>query len=256
MILGVTILINEVWKDVTLDKFKPYYQVSNTGNVRNKITGRFLKHIPDSRGYLKVALTLNLPYKKNTTVGIHRLVAYTFIPNDDPLNKTTVNHIDYDKTNNCVDNLEWMSVSDNVKDSYITKHHKPGAGVNANSSKYSETDIRRVCELLEIGESPKNISIQTGVPKNIIGHIKAKNIWTSISKEYNIKKPNKRNKFDYLYSDIDRLIDVGLSWKEIRKTLRLPKSKPIRDLIVFRIKKSRSSTTIENKPLVIKLGGF
>ena len=244
-------MVKEIWSDFNHSKFKPYYQVSNTGRVRNKITNKYLKLRHDNRGYVKVALSLNLPYKKNTQIGVHRLVALTYIPNDDPENKTTVNHKDYDKDNNCVENLEWMSNSNNVKDSYTTKHHVMGRGVNANSSKYTEDQIVLVCELLQQKKTPKQISVLTDVPENIIGHIKAGKIWSDISNNYNIPKPEKRNKYEYLYDDIDDLILKGYNWKDIRKKLNLPKDKPTRDLIFRRIKKvSSSSTTIEQNLII------
>lgn len=51
-------------------------------------------------------------------VKIHRLVADAFISNDDPINKITINHIDGNRANNKVDNLEWASYSENEKHSY------------------------------------------------------------------------------------------------------------------------------------------
>lgn len=244
-------MVKEQWCDFTNSKFKPYYQVSNTGKVRNKITKRYLKQRHDNRGYVKVALSLNLPYKKNTQIGVHRLVALTYIPNDDPVNKTTVNHKDYDKDNNCVENLEWMSNSDNVKESYATNHHVMGRGENSNSSKYTKDQIVSVCELLQQQKTPKEISVLTNVPENIIGHIKAGNIWTDVSMNYNIPKPKKRNRYEYLYDKIDNLILKGYTWKDIRKELNLPKDKPTRDLIFRRIKKvSSSSTTIEQNLVI------
>ena len=241
--------MNEIWKDVTISKFKPYYQVSNTGKVRNKHTNRFLKQFKDNRGYLKVAMSLAGHRKKNTSVSVHRLVALTYIPNEDPYIKTTVNHKDYDKTHNSVDNLEWMSNSDNVKDAYKTNHHIMGKGVSANSSKYTEKQVRDVCKLLEKGETPKHITTLTGIPENVVGHIKARKIWTSVSEDYNFELPKKRNIYEDMYDDIDDLIYKGYDWKEIRSKLHLPKSKPIRDLLFRRIKKATtsSSTTIENR---------
>lgn len=89
----------EVWKDI-IDF--PNYQVSNLGRVKSK--GKILKSTKDNGGYLMVMISNNTGYK---TKRIHRLVAETFIPN--PNNYKEVNHIDENKTNNCVDNLEWCT---------------------------------------------------------------------------------------------------------------------------------------------------
>ena len=59
---------------------------------------------------------------KRKCIKIHRLVAEAFIPNDDPANKTTVNHIDGNRANNKAENLEWLSYSDNLEHSYIELH--------------------------------------------------------------------------------------------------------------------------------------
>lgn len=70
-------------------------------------------------GYLQVALQ---KHKKRKDEKIHRLVAEAFIPN--PENKPQVNHIDGDKTNNNVNNLEWTTTSENQLHSiYVLKHN-------------------------------------------------------------------------------------------------------------------------------------
>lgn len=52
---------------------------------------------------------------RNKKFQAHRLVALAFIPNDDPLNKTQVDHIDNDRTNNCVENLRWVTPKENTQ---------------------------------------------------------------------------------------------------------------------------------------------
>ncbi len=94
----------ELWK--TIDEFENY-EVSNLGKVRNKTTRRILK--PTCRGgYQIIGLCKN---SKGKTTQIHRLVALAFIPN--PENKPQVNHIDKNRSNNIVSNLEWNTALEN-----------------------------------------------------------------------------------------------------------------------------------------------
>ena len=85
------------------------YQISDTGQVYSLVSKKYLKPQDDGRGYLFVRLTNKKGIVKNEK--IHRLVAQAFTPNPD--NLPEVNHIDENKYNNCVDNLEWCSVKYN-----------------------------------------------------------------------------------------------------------------------------------------------
>ena len=89
----------EIWKNI--ECFEEY-SVSNFGNIRNKKTGRILKPRKHTGGYMRIILCKD---KKHYDRYIHRLVAQAFISN--PNNLPEVNHKDEDKTNNCVENLEW-----------------------------------------------------------------------------------------------------------------------------------------------------
>lgn len=86
------------------------YEVSNLGNIRNEKTKRVFNKNIDYFGYCVVTLTKN---KNARNYKVHRLVAQSFIPN--PNNLTQINHIDGDKTNNCINNLEWVSCKENIQ---------------------------------------------------------------------------------------------------------------------------------------------
>lgn len=107
----------EIWKLVA---DYPNYSVSNYGRVRNNKTGYILKPLEVGFGYVVVELcNKNGPKSKK----IHRLVAEAFLPNPDK--KPQVNHIDGNKKNNRLDNLEWVTASENMKHSYDSKIRVP-----------------------------------------------------------------------------------------------------------------------------------
>lgn len=113
----------EIWR--AIDGYN-YYEISNLGNVRSKDRliisinsnsyikrGRELKPKKHKDGYLFVQLTSD---KKRSNLYIHRLVAQAFIIN--PEQKPLVNHIDGNKRNNWVENLEWVTSKENARHAY------------------------------------------------------------------------------------------------------------------------------------------
>lgn len=82
--------------------------VIHKNGKQQPVAGRVMSAYADSVGYMHVTLCKD---GKQKAMGVHRIVALTFIPN--PENKSQVNHIDGDKSNNHVDNLEWVTAAEN-----------------------------------------------------------------------------------------------------------------------------------------------
>ena len=95
----------EVWKDV--DGYNGLYDVSNYGRIRNHKKKNIL-HPSTDKGYKHICLRKNGVTK---CYKVHRLVALAFIPNPD--NKPQINHIDENRSNNNVENLEWCTAKYN-----------------------------------------------------------------------------------------------------------------------------------------------
>lgn len=99
--------MKEIWRDVV--GYEGIYQVSNLGNVKNS-RGHILKPSNTSTGYPGLTLCKN---KERKTTPIHRMVAIAFLPN--PENKPSVNHIDGNKENSVLSNLEWATAKENTR---------------------------------------------------------------------------------------------------------------------------------------------
>ena len=108
----------EVWKDIP--GYEGDYQISSSGMVKSTKQGKekLIALSPMHRGYLQAHLSKD---GKTAMLRVHRLVAKVFIPN--PECKPEVNHINGDKTDNRVENLEWCTPSENVRHSYESGTH-------------------------------------------------------------------------------------------------------------------------------------
>lgn len=98
------------------------YSISKSGAVRNDSTGKLLARNLNSTGYKRVLLYSD-PARKYKQCLLHRLLAATFIPN--PKDLGYIDHVDGNKLNNQLQNLQWVEFSENVKRAYAL-------GLNAN----------------------------------------------------------------------------------------------------------------------------
>ncbi len=183
--------MQEIWKDI---ENYPNYQISNLGRIKSKkrITKVGIKNVKRiirnekilkpsklTKGYLGIRLYDNNSNAK--TFKIHRLVAQAFISN--PNNLSQVNHIDGDKTNNTVENLEWCTCSENMKHSYNIglrdkeklKEHMSRVGKSLKNKKGHH--IRKVAQydqnnkLIKIWESQTKASNSIGISNTSIQNV-------------------------------------------------------------------------------------
>lgn len=142
--------MKEYWKEIVGNR--EIYEISNLGNVRTKdrigtggyyVKGHYLSQRDNSNGYLRCNMNIFGVQKEYL---VHRLVASLFIQN--PENKPFVNHIDGNKHNNIVDNLEWCTKSENEKHAWATglKTDTATKGELHGMHKLKESDVRYIRE--------------------------------------------------------------------------------------------------------------
>jgi uncharacterized HNH endonuclease L245 len=100
----------EIWRDIK--NYENLYKVSNTGKIFSLKSNKILStKCSNTKAYLTVKLTNDIG--KVTTYRVHRIVAETFLKN--PKHKSQVNHIDMNRHNNNIKNLEWVTAKENTK---------------------------------------------------------------------------------------------------------------------------------------------
>lgn len=142
------------------------YLITENGEVINKITNHVLKPQPNNKGYLRV----NLCGKKYF---VHRLVAEKYIPN--PYNKEQVNHIDGNKTNNKVNNLEWVTNQENRNHAVKTNLHLCGEQCSRSKLKQKDIDYIRKNNNIDAKILAQQFNVSISTIKDIINYRTWKN---------------------------------------------------------------------------------
>lgn len=139
------------------------YSIHDDGAVFNNKTLRFVK--PQSNGrYYKVTLSVD---GKERQYLVHRLVAIAFIPN--PYNKPEVNHINGNRFNNRVENLEWVTASENQIHSVKTNLKKHGTDLW--NGKFTKEQVLEIISRKHNGESCRKLGKEFGVDATTISAI-------------------------------------------------------------------------------------
>lgn len=188
-------LPGEVFKQVTSRIVKDvydYYQISNFGRVYHNYLKIIMKPGLSTSGYLFIVMRTR---KGSKIIQLHRLVLIAFNDICDR-EKYDVNHINGNKQQNYLYNLEWATRSDNILHAYNTGLHP--LGENNTLSKITEETAKNICELLQSNKyTNKEIAEMTNSTISIVSDIKKGKNWRYVSKNYNfISRPRK------LFTDI------------------------------------------------------
>ena len=152
----------EEWKEIK--GFEGRYKISSFGRALGP-SNKILKPLPVDNGYYRYGLAAG---GKVTYRSAHRLVALHFIPK--VRGKEFVNHKDGNKANNSVENLEWVTGSENIQHS-IDLGTFTNMGEGSHLSIYSIEEISEVCELLKRGMNPSEVSRKVKISRIIISRI-------------------------------------------------------------------------------------
>lgn len=235
--------VSEKWVPIKYNGKETKFLISTFGRVAN--SERCLIKALCRRGrkggeYKCVRLWIN---GKVISFSVHRLVAEAFIPN--PENKPQVNHIDGNKFNNKLWNLEWVTQEENMRHAIATGLMKPpGKGENARHVIYSPEDVHKVCKLIEEHLSISEIAKRLNVSKAFIKGIRYNGNWEEIRSKYEMPETHPHTCYTKEQIDaINFMLDKGIHNKaEIIKETGLPDNNTTRSYIKYRIRiKNRSS---------------
>ncbi len=169
--------MDETWRDIP--GYENLYQVSDQGRIKgvsvrcnNKYKpGRILKSANDGRGYIHIVLCRD---GKKFDWHVHRLVLIAF-RGSPPDGKNEVNHMNNISNDNRLENLEWVSRTENERHKYNTTI--ANRGTRNGSCKLSELDVKIIRNRLASGDYQHVIAQDYGVSRSLIGQIAGGRIW-------------------------------------------------------------------------------
>lgn len=150
---------------------KSNYYISEEGKVFNQKTGKYLQGSLDKNGYLRFRL-------EGKNVSIHRMVLETFDPRPN-MALLEVNHIDGDKTNNKLENLEWVTHQENMQHAvkYNLTKKCSNEGIKNGRAKLTEEQVKAIRQDLR---SCQKIADDYGLVKSTVSAIKNYKLWKNV----------------------------------------------------------------------------
>lgn len=218
---------NEIWKEVPPEFIKgiPDMKVSSCGRIINhkgRISiGQCKKG--DVRRSFNISRTINGKYV-NVNIACNKLVALVFLENDDPENKTQVDHVDGDPSNDCVSNLEWVTPEENIRRMYELKIKRN----TLNRSKELKDLLDKLRDVVSREPKPKRYKDGRFPPLS-------KNIYSTLVKIVKLTRTEKKGHKNR-WSD-DGTLPVGLA-QDLHKILEHHFSPSSWSRLVVRIKKT------------------
>jgi hypothetical protein len=166
--------VSEEWREVEV---APRYEVSNLGRVRNKKSGRVLSGSPHATlGYVLVGV---LPVRSGGRAAyVHRLVAQAFLGAPPP--RYEVNHKNGIRFDNRLENLEWVTHSQNNKHSYDVLGRPRTYGERSGRSTLTPDAVRSIRALWDDGRTREEIAAQFGISTSSVRAIVTRKRWAHI----------------------------------------------------------------------------
>lgn len=153
---------------------KDLYTIDDLGNIYSDISGKMKTRNKGNTEYQIINL-MTLEGKKKT-FRVHRLVMMAFHPIQN-MDDMEVNHIDGNKQNNALSNLQWCTASENQLHAFQIGLQKPKKGEKSNFSKLTQKDVDKIFNLRRKGLTQKQIAEKIGCTRSNISYILSKKTW-------------------------------------------------------------------------------
>lgn len=168
---------------------KDYYLIDETGKILSNYTDSFMCPSRDNNGYLGVSLRCY--DKKLRRFQVHRLVMSVFNPIEN-MENLQVNHIDGNKQNNHINNLEWCTCSENHKHAFRTGL-RTNIGLKFNQKKLTDDKVIDIFNKIKIGEKISSIAKEFDISIPLVNKIKTGERYSRVTLLKNIRKYNPIN---------------------------------------------------------------
>ena len=189
--------MKEKWKWINIDGVRTPYKISNFGRIKNTLTGKINDFKSSKSRYYSTKIIAYDKYGKKIqySTTVHRLVAMYFckipkrhLENGLGFNDLVPNHKDGNKHHNASFNLEWVTNKENSNHAWKEGLCESFRGEKCHLAKMTEKDAIEICELIMQRKTNKEIMEITGRSKKQIQHIRNKECWKAITKNYDFPK--------------------------------------------------------------------